>query len=212
MAGQPARQMELGMGIVTQFYPLGGQYPPHHAGDVLFESGTPGTYELDIPAANFKIDATGGGGGGGGSQTAHSGVGTYGGGGAAFSGIVRLGTQKLVIKIGDSGKGGYASGRNPAPGSNGSLSSIGTASADLITCGGGEGGTAGNGSGGSGSGGVLTLASGLQVLSSTVSSNGQARSNVSLLGNAYGKGGVSAPRATGGDGTTGYVRVTYMGR
>lgn len=132
-----------------------------------------------------------GAGGGGGRTSGMNAVRYRGGSAAAFLGIVKLKKGIYPIAIGERGnQGKYIS-------TEGGSSSIG----DLIKCGGGVGGFQGA------AGGVLSI--NVEVVSSTIQSNGVAASSNSILGNGYGAGGYGNENNTWG--TNGYIKVIYKG-
>lgn len=150
------------------------------AGQVIFESPTPGTYTITIPKTQkYHIDLVGGGGGG----TSMLGR-VYTGGSAAYiKGETRLEKGDHVLIIGTGGIG-----HGSSDGTNGSDSSF-------------NGNIAGRGygasTGRSGGGGTATV-----VSSGLTGENGIAGSTVGWI-NGYGAGG----RGGNGDGRSGYCKI-----
>ena len=153
------------------------------AGQVIFESATPGTYTITIPnTQTYHIDLVGGGGGGwsfwGGS---------YNGGSAAYiygDTLLTKGTYTLVI-----GSGGYGT-------TNGRDAGNGTSSSFI-------GNIAGYGEGASGNdkgyGGTATV-----VSSGLVGQNGARNSTAGWI-NGYGAGG-----SAGNSGVNGYCKIVAV--
>ena len=185
-------------------------FSPYTLNQVLFEKSTPGTYTLNIDKGIFEVSICGAGGGGGGSATSHSWLGSNGGSGAAFKGLVRFSKAVLKITVGKGGTGGYASGRNAGAGTNGSLSSIFQGTTNLISAGAGNGGYGtGDGFGANnGNGGTLTIGN-VSVLSEITKSNGVKSSTISILGNGYGAGGAVRASNSGTNGQNGYVKIVF---
>lgn len=193
--------------------------------EVIFESGTPGTYTLNVKQSGYyTLTTCGAGGGGGGSAGAHAWYGGNGGSGAAFSGKVWLAAGKYEIKIGKGGYGGYASGRNatrggwfyPTETTNGVTYLVfygsGTAKGMIYLFGGQGGHGTGSYATGGGAGGELDIDD-LQIASSTIKSNGKNESTSSLLQNGYGAGGKAGGLAEHGTGgTNGYMKIVYLGQ
>ena len=179
----------------------------------IFGNTSSGTYTLDIEKGVFKVSICGGGGGGGGSATSHSWLGTNGGSGAAFKGLVKFPKTTLSITIGKGGNGGNASGRNASAGGNGTASSIYLGDTNLISAGGGNGGSGtGNGSGANnGNGGILTIGN-VEIISESIKSNGVKASTVSILENGYGAGGSYRSSNSGTNGQNGFVEIIFKRR
>lgn len=199
------------MTVKTKLTPLGRRRKPYKKDFILFESGTPGTYTIEIKSGIFELMICGAGGGGGGSATKHSWLGSNGGSGAAFKGEVKLSTSSLQLTIGQGGNGGPSSGRNAGAGGNGTASSIYQNSVNLITTGAGNGGGGtGDGAGGNnGNGGTLTIG-GLNIVSSSIQSNGVAKSTVSVLENNFGAGGAAQSYNSGTNGQNGYIKIQFI--
>lgn len=199
------------MVLRTKLTPLGGKLVKYKKNFIVFESSTPGTYSFEIKKALFELSATGGGGGAGGSAGSHAWYGQIGGSASAFKGLVNFDKGMLTIVIGSGGTGGNGSGRNATAGTNGAATIIKFNNTVLITLGGGNGG-GGTGSlsgANNGKGGVLTMGA-LKVASSTIRSNGQDQSKISLLGNGFGAGGDYRAAANGLPGTSGYVKIKFV--
>ena len=180
--------------------------------DVLFESSTPGTYGLNIKqSGNYEITIVGAGGGGGGSAGSHAWMGANGGSGAVFKGVFNLSKSMLTITVGEGGTGGNSSGANAPGGQNGTDSSINFGSGKLITAGAGRGGhgTGDYGSSNTGAGGTLTI-TGITAVSTSINQNGVTSSDVSILGNNTGAGGVSTSGKAGTKGQNGYVKIVAL--
>lgn len=150
------------------------------AGQVIFESATPGTYTVNIPnTQTYHIDLVGGGGGGwllGGTA--------YNGGSAAYiygDTLLTKGTYTLVI-----GSGGYGTTDGREAGNGTSSSFIGN------IAGYGEGGWHSNG-------GTATV-----VSSGLVGQNGLYRSTAGWI-NGYGAGG-----SGGNSGRGGYCKIVTV--
>ena len=180
--------------------------------DVLFESSTPGTYSLNIKqSGNYEITIVGAGGGGGGSAGSHAWMGANGGSGAVFKGVVNLSKSMITFNVGEGGTGGNSSGANAPGGQNGTDSSINFGSGKLITAGAGRGGhgTGDYGSSNTGAGGTLTI-TGITTVSTSINQNGVTSSDVSILGNNTGAGGVSTSGKAGTKGQNGYVKIVAL--
>lgn len=177
---------------------------------------TAGTYYLYLWKGQYELTACGAGGGGGSSCTKYGHVGQHGGSGAAFKGVVNLneGTYEIVVGTGGNAAGN-SSGRHYYPGYNGTDTKISLNSMSLLFLGAGHGG-GGSGrwtinGGNDGKGGTLKINSSLTVVSKTISQDGITGSNVSILGNNYGKGGTSGfANANGTNGTGGYVKIQLL--
>ena len=180
--------------------------------DVLFESSTSGTYSLNIKqSGNYEITIVGAGGGGGGSAGSHAWMGANGGSGAVFKGVVNLSKSMITINVGEGGTGGNSSGANAPGGQNGTDSSVNFGSGKLITAGAGRGGhgTGDYGSSNTGAGGTLTI-TGITTVSTSINQNGVTSSDVSILGNNTGAGGVSTSGKAGTKGQNGYVKIVAL--
>ena len=202
--------------IVQAYYGTTLVYNTYRTGTVVFESGNPGQYPIKLLTQGvYELMICGAGGGGGGSATSHSWMGQTGGSGAAFKGNVILPNYPITIDIGTGGTGGSPSGAKANGGGNGTATNIyyTDGSFTLIQA---KGGNGGNGTGGSynnGAGGTLDitgLTSKSWIVSSEISTNGVANSNVSILGNGYGAGGVAQYHSSGTAGTSGYVKITFL--
>ncbi len=177
---------------------------------ILFESATPGSYQLEIlDNGTFEYTACGGGGGGGGSAAAHAWYGGTGGSAAAFSGFIVLKKGLYTINIGAGGPGGAPSGSNAYAGGNGENTSFLLNEINLINTGGGHGGNGTGGSYNDGAGGILSVHSSIEIISSKIQKNGVAASTVSILGNGFGSGGYAQVANWGTNGTGGYVKLIY---
>lgn len=178
------------MGIRSGLHRIGGGTAcPYEVGQVLFESGTPGTYNLEVEFTGLYEIWICGAGGGGGKTSGMSSVKHRGGSAAAFQGVVKLKKGNFPLSIGERGnQGKYIS-------TEGGASSIG----EFIICGGGIGGFQGA------AGGTLTI--NIEIVSSTIQSNGVAASSASVLGNGYGAGGYGNENGTWG--TNGYIKIIY---
>ena len=155
---------------------------PYNPGTVLFESSTPGTYNVELlSTAKCEVYCIGAGAGGnctGGRTTgSHGGkwrsAGAGGGGGAGFIGEIILNKGIHSIKIGKAGAGFRGGFDVIAKAPDGEASQIGS----FIIAGGGIGGTIRMVSTGTvrqqiaGTGGTISV-SGISVISSTLNSNG----------------------------------------
>lgn len=186
---------------------------PYTLNQIVLEKMTTGTQSISIEKGTFEVTICGAGGGGGGSATSHSWLGSNGGSGAAFKGMVKFPKTTLTITVGNGGSAGAASGRNAGAGSNGTASSITQGSTALITTGGGNGGYGtGNGSGANnGKGGILTVGS-IEIISEIIRKDGVQYSTVSILGNGYGGGGAARASNSGTKGQNGYLKIIYKGK
>lgn len=174
---------------------------PYKAGEVLFESATPGTYTLNLLANGiYKVWIVGGGSGAYVREVIKV---TKSGGasGAAFVGTVNLAKSSYNLTVG----GGGAGGSSPGSGGNSSIGNI-------IVAGGGGGGYNG------GVAGILTINT--SVISSEIQSNGKtggygsgtnARAGGGSLYGGYGAGGSSpGGTKTANPGTGGYIKVQFV--
>ena len=220
--------------VRTGLHPLGGGIKdPYKKETVLFESSTPGTYNVEILGkGKYEVYCIGGGAGGnctGGRTTgSHGGnwtsYGAGGGGGAGFIGEVVLNKSILSIKVGKAGDGFRGGLGVTAKAPDGEASQIGS----FIIAGGGIGGIMRISSRGrieqqtAGVGGTISV-SGISVIFSTLNSNGNngetsggtPPGGASLYG-GYGAGGSGFARGssepvTGLPGTNGYVKIVYKG-
>lgn len=170
------------MGFRTGLHPLGGgEKEPYEPETVLFESSTPGTYNLELKTATFEVEISGAGGG----YYRTSGLKPakyHGGSGAAFKGIFKLTKNIYSITV---GKGGSTN-------TDGEASSI----SNVIQAGGGKRGSTTE---------IGTLTVIETPLTQEISANGVAQQSVSILGNGFGAGSTDY----GGSGTNGYVKITY---
>ena len=202
--------------IVQAYYGSTLVYNTYRTGTVVFESGTPGHYFIKpLTWGVYELMICGAGGGGGGSATSHSWMGQNGGSGAAFKGNVILPNYPITIDVGAGGAGGTASGSSANGGGNGTMSNIYYTDDgfNLIHAYGGNGGNGTGGSYNDGAGGVLNitgLATNNWIVTSEISTNGAANSNVSILGNGFGAGGVPQYHNSGTNGTNGYVKITFL--
>lgn len=200
------------MSVQTFFNPLGtNKGAPYPVGTILFESGTAGTYSINVYEGIYELQICGAGGGGGGSAGSHAWYGQNGGTGAAWKGQIKLSYGTYTLIIGQGGNGGAGSGRNALPGGNGTESNISLSNNRLITTGAGNGGAGtGNYSGANnGAGGILTIGS-LNIINTSISSNGITQSTTSILGNGYGAGGAIKGGTSGLNGTNGYIKLSYI--
>lgn len=193
-------------------------------GQVIFESATAGTYEVEIAQdGNYEVYCIGGGGGGAHDGKKGSGVGgsgkrvsSSGGSGSGFIGVVSLLAGSYNISIGSAGE--KIKGNSPVRGTDGGDSYIDT----LIIAYGGKGGyvpSVSTNAGTPGAGGAIpsvTVETTVVTLN-TQGNTGSTRyatggtSNLNLAGgasvyNGYGAGGTSA-----GNGTAGYVKIVWKG-
>ena len=183
------------------------QYAP---GQVIFESATAGTYSLDLlETGKYEVYCVAGGGSGARYFYSTQFLVASGGSGSGFIGNVALtkGTMSIVVGSGGSGQSGDGYGYN------GTNSSIGSA----VICYAGGGGNAHSPSGRGGSGGSAPSIS-VTVYSTSLNSAGNGggfRAGGSMGGGAslyagYGKGG-DASTGSVQQGTSGYVKITYIG-
>lgn len=223
------------MTIRRAIRPLGGgEICPYEENQVLFESSTPGTYNVEI-LGKIKCEACCIGAGAGGNCTGGRYYGSHnksgwasagagGGGGAGFIGEFVLNKGIHSIKVGKAGDGFRGGLSVTAKAPDGEASQID----NFIIAGGGIGGTVRVSSSGrteqqtAGAGGTISV-SGISVISSTLNSNGNNGSTsggtppggASLYG-GYGAGGQGFDRGssepvTGLPGTNGYVKIVYKG-
>ena len=206
---------------------------PYDPGTVLFESSTPGIYNVELlSTVKCEVYCIGAGAGGnctgGRTHGSHGGnwtsYGAGGGGGAGFVGEVVLNKGILSIKVGKAGDGFRGGLGVTAKAPDGEASQIGS----FIIAGGGIGGIMRISTYGrieqqtAGTGGTISV-SGISVASSTLNSNGNNGSTsggtppggASLYG-GYGAGGQGFARGssepvTGLPGTNGYVKIVYKG-
>lgn len=166
------------MSVQTFFNPLGtNKGAPYPVGTVLFESGTAGTYSVNVYEGIYELQICGAGGGGGGSAGSHAWYGQNGGTGAAWKGQIKLSYGTYTLNIGQGGNGGAGTGNYS--GAN------------------------------NGAGGTLTIGS-LNIINTSISSNGITQSTTSILGNGYGAGGAIRGGTSGLNGTNGYIKLSYI--
>ena len=171
---------------------------PYKKGQVIFESSTPGTYNVEILGkGKYEVYCIGGGGGGYYKRNPKS-VGS-GGSGSGFIGIIKIEASILSVSVGAGGR--YQS-------YNGAGSSIGNL---VITYGGGRGSTGGA------AGAQPTINA--TIISTTLNSagnpgessggSGPVAGGASLY-NGYGAGGVGQT-GNNSSGVSGYVKIVYKG-
>ncbi len=207
------------MTIKTPLTPLGRQKKPYKKNFVLFESSTPGIYTLDIKAGTFEISIIGAGGGGGGGsyKSGHKHPGGGGGSGAGFIGIIKLIRGNYQLVVGAGGAGGPSGGPSAGHGAAGGASILQKNDIAYITAGGGKGGWGARADTTDCSGGILTISTELQIISSTLQTNGNA--GVSSYGGAagaavdgtHGAGNVGVYKEPGLDGSPGFIKLVYIG-
>ena len=173
------------MTIRRAIRPLGGgEICPYEENQVLFESSTPGNYNLEVKyTSDCEIEICGAGGG----YYRTSGLKPsryHGGSAAAFKGRFKLIKNNYSIKVG-------AGGSTNTDGEDSSISNV-------ILAGGGKRGSTTEV-------GILTTIE--MPLVTELSANGVARESKSILGNGCGAGSTSY----GGTGTNGYVKIVYKG-
>lgn len=181
----------------------------------VFEGMKAGASYITLKNAWYNVIIVGGGAGGGGGswKDDHKTCGGGGGAGACFIGTIRLG-GKVMVKIGNGGRGGASGKLIAGKGEQGGDSSIG----NYITAGGGYAGTTGTGD-------VVTYFQGvggsLMINSETkdveISKNGNGDPTIRTGTGAsshykdYGKGGSGFYKSAGSAGNTGYVKIVYRG-
>ena len=187
------------MGFRTGLHPLGGGIKaPYKKDQVIFESSTPGTYNVEVLAdGRYEVYCIGGGGGGYYKVDPKSLCG--GGSGSGFIGIIKIEASILSVSVGAGGR--YQS-------YNGAGSSIGNL---VITYGGGRGSTGGA------AGAQPTINA--TIISTTLNSagnKGKYGSSGTVAGgaslyNGYGAGGVGQ-FLNNSSGVSGYVKIVYKGK
>lgn len=207
------------MTIKTPLTPFGRQRKPYKKNFVLFESATPGTYTLDIKAGTFEISIIGAGGGGGGGsyKSGHKHPGGGGGSGAGFIGNIKLVRGIYYLVVGACGAGGPPGSAAAGHGGAGGASILQKDDVAFIIAGGGNGGWGARADATDCSGGILTINSELQIISSTLQTNGNA--GVSSYGGAagaavdgvHGAGNIGVYKEAGLNGNPGFIKLVYIG-
>lgn len=209
--------MILIMSFRTKLTPLGGLTNPYKYDFVLFESAIPGTYTLNVKATCLLyVEIAGPGGGGGGFATKHDWTGSVGGQGSAFRGFIKFKSGKYIIIVGQGGGGGGYGARTFNGGYTGTTSNISIEIINnvvqaeqylLIAASSGRGGIGNSGFPGdaNATGGILTIPESTNIILVELQTNGATASNVSLLGNGSGQGGIPRGNQTG---TNGYVKIS----
>lgn len=202
------------MTVKGKLHPLGGgKVSPYKKDDILFESSTPGTYDLEASGRIVCLVYCIGGGAGGASGSRLSNAGAASGGsGSGFIGEIVLNGGHIPITVGSAG--GFA--KNGQAGSGGDTS-IG----DLLISPAGKGAYAREGSYSIGIGGAFPIIN-TQIVSTTLNTKGNNGSGGSGSGDAFyyteavfedhGKGGWARKNpssVTGGSGTPGYVKIIF---
>ena len=172
---------------------------PYKKDQVIFESSTPGTYNVEI-LGKGKYEVYCIGGGGGGYYKRDNRIVAGGGSGSGFIGIIKIEASTISVSIGAGGR--YQS-------YDGAGSSIGNL---VITYGGGRGSTS------SAAGAQPTINA--TIISTTLNSagnpgerragSGPAAGGASLY-NGYGAGGVGQ-MGINYSGVSGYVKIVYKGK
>lgn len=190
---------------------------PYEPETILFDSSTPGTYELEIPTeiiAEVYVVAAGSGAcvsaGGISAKGSRSG----GGSGSAFIGVIKIPKGTISLTVGRGGPGGYKNGEW-AYGSAGGNSSLG----EIVVAFGATGSSADKNGAGAGGNGGATPSIAAQILATIQCAAGRSgehkmgtapASGGSSLYGGYGRGGNSngtSPEA----GTNGYIKIIYKG-
>lgn len=211
------------MTIKTKLFPFGYKKKIYFKEQIIFESATAGTYELEIFEKRvFRIILSGAGGGGAyqySSKWADRSRAGGGGSGAAFYCDVKLKKGKYAIVVGTGGinRGNASSGGQQ--GDAGGASKI-TNNDFSIICNGGDGGYGAYlGSGIGGAGGILEVIN-ANVVETFLQSNGTAGTGggwnatypgsdsplYGLLDINYGKGGIASCLSSA-PGTDGYCKI-----
>lgn len=200
------------MSFISILNSLGGA-SPYKTDEVLFDSGIAGTYKLKIlQSGTCYVEMVGGGGGGAGGFDCDGGT------GAVYLGNIYIPTGDYTLQIGSGGASGNRN-NNALPGTSSSISNI-------LICGNGFGGKGYRTSGGYrlGDGGDFTILNPNLVLEPLKGKNGHghsynqvpSRNNSDFTPNPlYGSGGGSAPAnwsSYGGNGYSGYIRITYKSK
>lgn len=188
------------MGFRTGLHPLGGGIKdPYKKETVLFESATPGTYNLNLAGDGVCLVYCIGAGAGGNQYRKLKNYSLGGGSAAGFIGEVRFSKGILPITIGGAGNQGQSGGASV-------VSNIVTANGGIV-----GGGTA------AGSGGTIGVNMSFVVGSPQLQTNGNGGAKAEAQNNypfaaggasvwgGYGAGG-SGPS---GSGTAGYVKIVY---
>ncbi len=193
------------MTIKTKITPLGaGNKVFYTVGQILFESGVPGTYPLEV-LTKVLCDIWISGGGGGGSNGA-------GGTGATLhiQGILLPGSYVLVVGNFGDGAGAYVRNNNGKPGG---VSSI-TGPSCKITANGGLGRNGRRNGGGGGTVGALSyqLAQTINILFQSQEGVSYALSYIDNTSSGYGAGGIAQgnDEGAGYPGKTGYIKITFI--
>ncbi len=205
------------MGFRTGLHPLGGGIrDPYKKETVLFESATPGSYNLNISGDGVYLVYCIGGGGGSARSYSHTKkkVALAGGGsGSGFIGEIYINSGNYSIVVGNGGNASYTGGSwcYGAAGGNSSISNI-------ITCFGGNGGAADAGgpsyiAGAGGNSPAIIGRTKNIVLNSSGVSGGNGSGGTSLY-NGYGAGGAStgsnfSSAGSQNPGVAGYVKIIY---
>lgn len=197
-------------------------YEPYEPETILFESSTPGSYNLEILGGIYLVYCIGAGGGGASSRiigsrptkTASAG----GGSGSGFIGELYINKGSYSITVGAGGNGATGGGgwRYGGAGGNSLINNIVTSYG-----GGGGAGDGGGHEGRSGSAGSIPtidasiISETLNSIGNNGSANGSHSGNTSggaSLYEGYGAGGaagISSSDPYGYSGTTGYVKIVY---
>lgn len=191
------------MTIRTKQTPFGYKAPPYPKNFVLFESGTPGTYSVDVKKGLFEITICAGGGGG-----------SNGAGGAGGTLRVQTVLEKarynLTIGAGGAGASAYVRNNN---GYAGGVSKISGTSLN-ITANGGAGRNGRRNGGGGGTVGSLTFSfvNAYTILLQSTTGADIGTSYLTGNYNGYGAGGQPQGSDTGAGyaGKSGYIKIQFI--
>lgn len=188
------------MTVKGKLHPLGGgEDSPYKKNEVIFESATSGTYNVELLAnGKYKIYCIAAGGKG---VTTFSQMGSGskigGGSGSGFIGEIKTAARECVVIVGD---GGNEYGRTN--GENSSISEIVEAYGGIY--------------GGSGAAGgalptlfITPINTELHVAGNRGTTGSKAGPSVY---NGYGEGGIANSSASWTRGKPGYVKIIYLGR
>lgn len=191
------------MTIKTKLFPLGFLCAPYKKNLILFESCTPGTYQLEIKNGIFEIWISGGGGGG--SNGA-------GGAGATLYVLIKLEAGIYTITVGSKGNGASAYVRNNN-GSPGLASTITGPQMQIIANGGaGRNGRRNGGGGGTVGSLIYNFINSFEIILQSIVGTNRSLSYITNTNDGPGAGGIAQgnDEGSGFAGKDGYVKIQFI--